>query len=85
MAVRPYSFQPICVSPESWWRRSTTLNRAVIVSADVPIVSIEPGTRMLLVPGAHVIVFANKTSDGALTAMAVNVGENGLTPQRNIS
>jgi hypothetical protein len=40
---------------------------------------------MLLVPGAHVIVFANKTSDGALTAMSVNVGENGLTPQRNIS
>jgi hypothetical protein len=52
----------------------------VIVPEDVPIVSIEPGTRMLLVPGAHVIVFANKSADGALTAMSVNVGENGLTP-----
>jgi len=54
--------------------------KTVIVPEDVPIVSIEPGTRMLLVPGAHVIVFANKSADGALTAMSLNVGENGLTP-----
>jgi hypothetical protein len=49
--------------------------KTVIVPEDVPIVSIEPGTRMLLVPGAHVIVFANKSADGALTAMSLNVGE----------
>jgi hypothetical protein len=49
--------------------------KTVIVPEDVPIVSIEPGTRMLLVPGAHVIVFANTSADGALTAMSLNVGE----------
>jgi hypothetical protein len=54
--------------------------KTVTVPEDVPIVSIEPGTRMLLVPGAHVIVFVNKSADGALTAISVNVGENGLTP-----
>jgi hypothetical protein len=54
--------------------------KTVLVPEDVPIVSIEPGTRALLTRGAHVIVFANKGGDGALTAMSVNVGENGLTP-----
>jgi hypothetical protein len=54
--------------------------KTVIVPDDVPIVSIEPGTRDLLKPGAHVIVFAKKGADGSLTAMSVNVGENGLTP-----
>jgi hypothetical protein len=54
--------------------------KTVIVPDDVPIVSIEPGTRALLTPGAHVIVFASKGTDGSLTAISVNVGENGLTP-----
>jgi hypothetical protein len=54
--------------------------KTVIVPDDVPIVSIEPGTRALLTPGAHVIVFASKATDGALTALSINVGENGLTP-----
>jgi hypothetical protein len=54
--------------------------KTVIVPDDVPIVSIEPGTRALLTPGAHVIVFASKGADGLLTAISVNVGENGLTP-----
>jgi hypothetical protein len=54
--------------------------KTVIVPDDVPIVSIEPGTRALLTPGAHVIVFASKGADGSLTAISVNVGEKGLTP-----
>ena len=54
--------------------------KTVIVPDDVPIVSIEPGTRDLLKPGAHVIVFAKKGTDGSMTAISVNVGENGLTP-----
>jgi hypothetical protein len=54
--------------------------KTVIVPDDVPIVSIEPGTRTLLVAGAHVIVTATKGTDGALTATAINVGEKGLTP-----
>jgi hypothetical protein len=54
--------------------------KTVIVPDDVPIVSIEPGTRALLTPGAHVIVFASKGADGSLTAISVNVGEHGLTP-----
>jgi hypothetical protein len=53
--------------------------KTVQVPEDVPIVSIEPGTRALVTPGAHVIVFGNKGTDGALTAVPVNVGEAGLT------
>lgn len=54
--------------------------KTVVVPDDVPIVSVEPATRALLKPGAHVIAFVRKDADGALTLMAINVGENGLTP-----
>jgi hypothetical protein len=54
--------------------------KTVLVPEDVPIVSIEPGTTALLTPGAHVIVTATKAADGTLTAVAINVGEKGLTP-----
>jgi hypothetical protein len=54
--------------------------KTVIVPDDVPIVSIEPGTRALLTPGAHVIVFASKEADGSMKAITINVGEHGLTP-----
>ncbi|HEY0183120.1 MAG TPA: hypothetical protein VGC09_09965 [Rhodopila sp.] len=54
--------------------------KTVIVPEDVPIVSIEPGSRALLTPGAHVIVFASKDSNGTLTAMRILAGEKGLTP-----
>jgi hypothetical protein len=65
--------------------RTLTVNykggeKTVIVPDDVPIVSIVPGTRDLLKAGAHVIVFAKKGADGSMTAISVNVGENGLTP-----
>ncbi len=55
-------------------------DKTVIVPDDVHIVSIEPGTRAMLTPGAHVIVFASKANDGSLKAISVNVGEKGLTP-----
>ncbi len=54
--------------------------KTVSVPEDVPIVSIEPGTRALLTTGAHVLVFVSKGADGALTALSISVGENGLTP-----
>jgi hypothetical protein len=54
--------------------------KTVIVPDDVPIVSIEPGTRALLTPGAHVIVFVTKGADGGLAAMRILAGEHGLTP-----
>ena len=40
----------------------------------------EPGTPALLVPGAKVLVGAQKTADGTLTASRINVGKDGVTP-----
>lgn len=40
----------------------------------------EPGTPALLVPGAKVLVSAQKAADGTLTATRVNVGKDGFTP-----
>lgn len=40
----------------------------------------EPGTPALLVPGAKVLVGAQKTADGTLTASRINVGKDGFTP-----
>ncbi|RKP43757.1 DUF5666 domain-containing protein [Pararobbsia silviterrae] len=52
----------------------------IAVPAGVPVVRIAPGDRTLLVPGAHVMVFAHRGSDGALSAQTVSVGEHGLVP-----
>lgn len=54
--------------------------KQLIVPDNAPIITYEPGTRAMLVPGAHVIVTTANDASGALTAMRVAVGKNGLTP-----
>jgi hypothetical protein len=40
----------------------------------------EPGTPAMLVPGAHVLIFAQKAADGTVTAPRVSVGKDGWKP-----
>lgn len=54
--------------------------KTVLVPSTVPVVTYQPGTVAELKPGAHVILFALKASDGSLTTSRVQVGKNGLTP-----
>ncbi|WP_454721034.1 MULTISPECIES: hypothetical protein [Cupriavidus] len=54
--------------------------KRIVIPGDVPIVNLEPGDRSLLVPGAHVVLFASKAADGALTARFVSAGKNGVVP-----
>jgi hypothetical protein len=49
-----------------------------VVPDAVPIVASEPGDRSLLVPGAHVVVYARPEANGALTVERVSVGKNGF-------
>lgn len=52
----------------------------VVIPDNMPVVNIEPGDRSLLVPGTHVMLFAEKNADGTLTARAISAGKNGVTP-----
>jgi len=54
--------------------------KKVTIPQDVPIVSLEPGSRALLVPGTKVVLFAHKDADGSLAANAISAGEHGITP-----
>lgn len=54
--------------------------KTIVVPADAPIVTFEPGDRSLLVPGAHIMLTAGKQPDGSLTAARVLVGTGGLVP-----
>lgn len=54
--------------------------QTIVVPPNVPIVTFEPGSRAMLVRGAHVIVFGQKAADGKVTAMRIAVGKNGLVP-----
>ena len=54
--------------------------KKVIVPADVPIVTFEPGSAADVKPGAKVIIFAMKAADGSLSTDRVSVGKDGLTP-----
>jgi hypothetical protein len=54
--------------------------KKVLVPADAPIITYEPGTPAMLVPGAHVIITTAKAADGTLSADRVGVGKGGLTP-----
>jgi hypothetical protein len=57
-----------------------TGTKIVLVPSTVPVVTYEPGTAAELKPGAHVILFAQKDSDGGLMTSRVQVGKDGLTP-----
>ena len=52
----------------------------VVIRPDVPIVTLGPGDKSLLVPGAGVFVPASRAADGALSAGRVLVGKDGLMP-----
>jgi hypothetical protein len=54
--------------------------KKIVVPDDVPIVSLGPGDRSLLVPGAHVVMSARRNPDGVLVAISISAGKNGLTP-----
>lgn len=54
--------------------------KTVVVPPEAPIITYEPGSRALLVPGAHVIIFTSHGANGALRADRIGVGKDGLTP-----
>jgi|HubBroStandDraft_1064217.scaffolds.fasta_scaffold149961_2 hypothetical protein len=54
--------------------------KTIVVPPDTPVVTYEPGTRALLVPGAHVIVMGTEATDGKLSATRISVGKDGLVP-----
>jgi len=52
----------------------------IVVPANIPIVAFAEGTPGQLLPGAHVFVITQKTTDGRLAANQVAVGVGGLVP-----
>jgi hypothetical protein len=54
--------------------------KKIVIPQDVPIVALEPGDRSLLVPGAKVVLFAHKDTDGSMAANFISAGEHGVTP-----
>ena len=54
--------------------------QTVVVTPDVPVVYMAPGTHGVLKRGAHVLVIANPDQNGALTAMSVIAGKGGVVP-----
>ena len=54
--------------------------KQIVIPDDVPIVALELADRNVVVPGAHVIVNGTRAADGTITAAAVNVGKDGITP-----
>ena len=52
----------------------------VTVPPEAPIVTFEPGSPAMLVPGAKVFIGTQQAADGTLTTARVNVGKDGLTP-----
>jgi hypothetical protein len=54
--------------------------QTITVAANTPVVTYEPGSPALLVPGAHIILFGNQAPDGKVTATRISVGKDGLVP-----
>ena len=54
--------------------------KIIVVPPSAPVVMFAPGEKAMLVPGAHVIVQAQATTGGTLTAERVTVGKDGLVP-----
>src|ERR1700730_8562191 len=55
-------------------------SQTITIPPDIPVVAIEPGQSGDLQRGAHVFVLATRDSAGALTAVRVLAGKNGLVP-----
>ncbi|WP_411705767.1 hypothetical protein [Edaphovirga cremea] len=54
--------------------------KTVVVPDNVPVVTIYPSDRSLLKPGVHVIVSAQKDTQGNLIARGVSAGKDGTIP-----
>ncbi len=54
--------------------------QAITVPETASIVTLGPADTAMLAPGVHVVVFARKAADGALSAGAVAAGKDGLVP-----
>ena len=54
--------------------------KTLTVPDDVPVVDLEPGSKALLKPGAHVVAFGPVGSDGSVDAKRIIVGEDGTVP-----
>jgi hypothetical protein len=54
--------------------------KTIVVPPETPVVTYEPGTKVLLVPGAHVILMGTRAEDGKITATRISVGKDGLVP-----
>ncbi len=54
--------------------------KKLMVPDDVPVVDLEPGTKALLKPGAHVVAFGPKGTDGSVDAKRIIIGEDGTVP-----
>jgi len=52
--------------------------KTVVVPDGVPIITSEPGDRSLLAPGAHVVAYARRGTDGTLSVERISVGRNGF-------
>lgn len=53
--------------------------KTVVVPPETPVVTYAPGTRALLVKGAHLITTAARGTDGTLTADRLSVGADRLS------
>ena len=53
--------------------------KTIVVPDGVPVVTLKPADRSLLVPGAKVIVTA-QNRDGKLVALRITAGRDGFTP-----
>ncbi|HEY2187283.1 MAG TPA: hypothetical protein VGH48_01830, partial [Caldimonas sp.] len=53
--------------------------QTIVVPEGIPVVTLKPADRSLLVPGAHVMVIA-QTHNGQPTALRAIAGRNGFTP-----
>ena len=54
--------------------------KKIIVSADTPVVTYEPGQRSELIAGAKIIATVASKPDGSLELSRIAVGRDGLTP-----
>ena len=54
--------------------------KIVTVPPAAPVVTFQPGSREMVVPGAHVILTATVKPDGTLAATRMSVGKDGLVP-----
>jgi hypothetical protein len=54
--------------------------KTVTVPPGTPVVTYEPATRVMLVAGAHVILFGTEGDGGAITATRISVGKDGMVP-----